>query len=187
MRLVTVLCLSQPAAPGFVLQCLPYAAGRPGPAPLRSTRGGLSYSLTPLSRRGGALARAPPSLHTLACPALAPASRRAVQVVNGRPPLLSCSLPFPLPLSPLPPPHLRLGMPYQLSGSLMAKWYRSIRVVTTDEPLGAWLARRGVAVGYWLCVRPCVGPCVSPCVGPCTEGGCVGGWVVGRVSQKWEP
>ncbi|GLC52018.1 hypothetical protein PLESTB_000573400 [Pleodorina starrii] len=28
----------------------------------------------------------------------------------------------------------------------MAKWYRSIRVVTTDEPLGTWLSRRGLPV-----------------------------------------
>ncbi|GIL42234.1 hypothetical protein Vafri_275, partial [Volvox africanus] len=34
----------------------------------------------------------------------------------------------------------------QLGGSLMAKWYRSIRVVTTDEPIGAWLTRRGLPV-----------------------------------------
>ncbi|GIL89516.1 hypothetical protein Vretimale_1920 [Volvox reticuliferus] len=34
----------------------------------------------------------------------------------------------------------------KLGGSLMAKWYRSIRVVTTDEPLGAWLTRRGLPV-----------------------------------------
>ncbi|EFJ46237.1 RegA-like protein RlsG [Volvox carteri f. nagariensis] len=34
----------------------------------------------------------------------------------------------------------------KLGGSLMAKWYRSIRVVTTDEPLGTWLTRRGLPV-----------------------------------------
>nr|ARO50071.1 RlsG [Yamagishiella unicocca] len=34
----------------------------------------------------------------------------------------------------------------RLGGSLMAKWHRSIRVVTTDEPLGSWLTRRGLPV-----------------------------------------
>ncbi|EFJ46168.1 RegA-like protein RlsE [Volvox carteri f. nagariensis] len=34
----------------------------------------------------------------------------------------------------------------KLGGSLMAKWYRSIRVVDTAEPLGAWLERHNLPV-----------------------------------------
>ncbi|GIL42243.1 hypothetical protein Vafri_276 [Volvox africanus] len=34
----------------------------------------------------------------------------------------------------------------KLGGSLMAKWYRSIRVVETAEPLGTWLDRHGLPV-----------------------------------------
>nr|ARO50068.1 RlsE [Yamagishiella unicocca] len=34
----------------------------------------------------------------------------------------------------------------KLGGSLMAKWYRSIRVIDTAEPLGLWLERHGLPV-----------------------------------------
>eukprot|EP00198_Chlamydomonas_reinhardtii_P005417 XP_001694753.1 hypothetical protein CHLREDRAFT_196800 [Chlamydomonas reinhardtii] len=34
----------------------------------------------------------------------------------------------------------------KIGGSPMAKWYRSIRVVGSDEPLGSWLTRHGLPV-----------------------------------------